>query len=133
MEEQKTLIFVYKHHWWLPTYLNVEGFWGLETQSFLTWHNHQLLKFHVKIKNLVIEFTATESSKVQEQFFRKLNALSAYIPIGKILQMEVGTSPIMKWWVSKKLCLKTIIFQRSVVWQIDNFHSCIKLKSDRCR
>ncbi len=32
--------------------------------------------------------------KAQEQLCRKLNALSAYIPIGKILQIEVGPSPI---------------------------------------
>ena len=32
--------------------------------------------------------------KAQEQLCRKLNALSAYIPIGKILQIEVGSSPI---------------------------------------
>jgi len=32
--------------------------------------------------------------KMQEQFCKKLNALSAYIPIGKILQIEVGRSPI---------------------------------------
>ena len=32
----------------------------------------------------------------QEQFCKKLNSLSAYIPIGKILQIEVGTSPIKK-------------------------------------
>lgn len=32
--------------------------------------------------------------KAQEQLCKKLNALSAYIPIGKILQIEVGRSPI---------------------------------------
>ncbi len=32
--------------------------------------------------------------KAQEQFCKKLNALSAYIPIGKILQIEVGRAPI---------------------------------------
>jgi hypothetical protein len=31
--------------------------------------------------------------KAQEQLCKKLNALSAYIPIGKILQIEVGQSP----------------------------------------
>ncbi|MCP4370826.1 MAG: helix-turn-helix domain-containing protein [Deltaproteobacteria bacterium] len=34
--------------------------------------------------------------KAQEQLCKKLNALSAYIPIGKILQIEVGQSPIEK-------------------------------------
>ena len=34
--------------------------------------------------------------KAQQQLCRKLNALSAYIPIGKILQIEVGQSPIKK-------------------------------------
>jgi hypothetical protein len=32
--------------------------------------------------------------KAQEQFCRRLNALNAYLPIGKILQIEVGPSPI---------------------------------------
>ncbi len=32
--------------------------------------------------------------KAQEQFCKRLNALNAYIPIGKILQIEVGSSPI---------------------------------------
>ncbi len=32
--------------------------------------------------------------KAQEQFCKRLNALSVYIPIGKILQIEVGQSPI---------------------------------------
>jgi hypothetical protein len=32
--------------------------------------------------------------KAQEQFCKRLNALNAYIPIGKILQIEVGQSPI---------------------------------------
>ena len=32
--------------------------------------------------------------KAQEQFCKRLNALSAYLPIGKILQIEVGPSPI---------------------------------------
>jgi len=32
--------------------------------------------------------------KAQEQFCKRLNLLSAYIPIGKILQIEVGPSPI---------------------------------------
>jgi hypothetical protein len=32
--------------------------------------------------------------KAQEQLCKKLNALSAYIPSGKILQIEVGRSPI---------------------------------------
>jgi len=32
--------------------------------------------------------------KAQEQLCKKLNALSAYIPIGKILQIEVGRAPI---------------------------------------
>jgi len=32
--------------------------------------------------------------KAQEQLCKKLNALNAYIPIGKILQIEVGPSPI---------------------------------------
>jgi len=34
--------------------------------------------------------------KAQEQLCKKLNALNAYIPIGKILQIEVGQSPISK-------------------------------------
>ena len=34
--------------------------------------------------------------KAQEQLCKKLNALSAYIPIGKILQIEVGPAPIKK-------------------------------------
>ena len=34
--------------------------------------------------------------KAQEQLCKKLNALNAYIPIGKILQIEVGQSPIKK-------------------------------------
>ena len=34
--------------------------------------------------------------KAQEQLCKKLNALNAYIPIGKILQIEVGQSPIFK-------------------------------------
>lgn len=32
--------------------------------------------------------------KAQEQFCKRLNALSAYVPIGKILQIEVGPSPV---------------------------------------
>ena len=32
--------------------------------------------------------------KAQEQLCKKLNALNAYIPIGKLLQIEVGQSPI---------------------------------------
>ena len=32
--------------------------------------------------------------KAQEQLCKKLNALSAYIPIGKMLQIEVGQSPL---------------------------------------
>lgn len=32
--------------------------------------------------------------KAQEQFCKRLNALNAYIPIGKVLQIEVGSSPI---------------------------------------
>ena len=32
--------------------------------------------------------------KAQEQFCKRLNALSAYIPIGKILRIEVGPSPV---------------------------------------
>ena len=32
--------------------------------------------------------------KAQEQFCKRLNSLSVYIPIGKILQIEVGPSPI---------------------------------------
>jgi len=32
--------------------------------------------------------------EAQEQFCRRLNALGAYIPIGKILQIEVGPPPI---------------------------------------
>ena len=32
--------------------------------------------------------------KAQEQLCKKLNALNAYIPIGKILQIEVGSSPV---------------------------------------
>ena len=32
--------------------------------------------------------------KAQEQFCKRLNALNAYIPIGKMLQIEVGSSPI---------------------------------------
>lgn len=34
--------------------------------------------------------------RAQEQLCKKLNALSAYIPIGKILQIEVGQPPIKK-------------------------------------
>ena len=34
--------------------------------------------------------------RVQEQLCNKLNALSAFTPLGKILQLEVGQSPIMK-------------------------------------
>jgi len=33
--------------------------------------------------------------KAQEQFCKRLNALNAYLPIGKILQIEVGPSPIL--------------------------------------
>ncbi len=33
--------------------------------------------------------------KAQEQFCKKLTALNAYLPIGKILQIEVGPSPIV--------------------------------------
>jgi len=32
--------------------------------------------------------------KAQEQLCKKLNALNAFIPVGKILQIEVGQSPI---------------------------------------
>jgi hypothetical protein len=32
--------------------------------------------------------------KAQEQLCKKLNALNVFIPIGKILQIEVGCSPI---------------------------------------
>ena len=34
--------------------------------------------------------------RAQEQLCNKLNALSAFTPLGKILQIEVGHSPIMK-------------------------------------
>jgi hypothetical protein len=50
--------------------------------------------FHLSLCRKRIEFPQPSRRKAQEQLCKKLNALNAYIPIGKILQIEVGCSPI---------------------------------------